>query len=118
MTEYRNKLVCILTAGRQQLLKGSKRVSIPALVPDMPGQQHEITCVSLVILNSHVPKMSPDHHRKTLIVIYDKRKVSRNLHPEADRQLAKDAGIDDVKRILIYRCTGIGTAGENDPASP
>lgn len=106
MTEYRNKLVHTLNTGRKQLSNHSKHVSIPVLVPDMPGQQHEITCVSLVILNAHTPKASPDHHRKKLIVLYNKCKVIHNRHLEADHVLARGAGVDDVTRILFYPCSG------------
>lgn len=106
MTEYRTKLVHMLNTGRSQLPKCSKHISIPTLSPDMPGQQHEITCISLVILNSHIPKTSPDHHRKKLIVVYNKCKVTHNRHPEADHELARGAGIDDVTRIIFYPCSG------------
>lgn len=105
LTEYRNKLVCALNAGRERLPKQSKSVSVPALAPDMPGQQHEITCVSLVILNSHVPKPSPAHHRKKLIVLYNKCKVTHARDPEADDELARGAGVD-VTRMLVYPCSG------------
>lgn len=108
MTEYRNKLVQGLNEGLRQLPKHSKRVRIPTLTPDMPGQQHEITCVSLVILNSHIPKTSREHHRKKLIVLYNKNKVaSSNCSlPEASDEVTRGAGIDDIKRIVIYPCRG------------
>lgn len=32
--------------------------------------------------------------------------MTHNCHPEADHDLARGAGVDDVKRILIYPCTG------------
>ena len=104
MTEYRNKLVCALNTARKQLPTQNKHVSIPTLAPDMPGQQHEITCISLVILRSHVPKTSREHHRKVLIVLYNKCKVTRD--PEADHELATGAGISDVKRISVCPCSG------------
>ncbi|KAI4797389.1 hypothetical protein KUCAC02_025118 [Chaenocephalus aceratus] len=72
----------------------------------MPGEQHEITCVSLVILNSHVPKGSPGDHRKTLIVLYNKCKVRHEPHPEADHELARGAGIDQVSRVQFHPCSG------------
>lgn len=106
MTVYRNKLVHTLDTKMKQLPKQSRHVSIPTLSPDMPGQQHEITCVSLVILNTHIHKTSPDHHRKKLIVLYNKCKVMRTNHPEADQELARGAGVDDVTRISIYPCSG------------
>ena len=105
MTDYRTKLVHALNTGRERLPKqGTPHVSIPALAADMPGQQHEITCVSVVILNSHAPKSSPSHHRKKLIVLYNKRKA-HNRNPEADHEMARGAGIDDPKRILFYPCS-------------
>lgn len=107
MTEYRNKLVRALDAARKQLPEQQRRVLIPALAPNMPGQQHEITCVSLVILNTHAPKTSRDHRRKKLIVLYNNKKVvTGNRHPEADDRLAADGGLDDVTRISFYPCSG------------
>ena len=106
MTEYRAMLVQRLNVGRKQLPKQKKNVTIPTLSPDMPGQQHEITCVSLVILNSHIAKMSADHHRKALIVLYNKCKVTQKHNLEADYELAKGVGIEDVKRISFYPCSG------------
>lgn len=103
---YREKLVASLNTQRKELLKHSRHVSIPTLSPDMPGQQHEITCVSLVILNTHAHKPAKGHHRKKLIVLYNKNKVKEGRNPEQDCQLAKDAGIDDVKRIMFYPCSG------------
>lgn len=106
VTGYREKLVSTLTAQRKELPKHSRYVSIPTLAPDMPGQQHEITCVSLVVLNAHIPKPVNVQHRKKLIVLYNKNKVIEGHHPEPDSQLAKDAGIDDIKRIMFYPCSG------------
>lgn len=106
MTEYRNKLVQALNMGRKELPKQSRHATIPSLAPDMPGQQHEITCVSIVILNSHIPKTSPDHQRKKLIVLYNKCKVKGPQHPQVDHELARGAGIDNPRRILFYPCSG------------
>ncbi|TKS75734.1 DNA polymerase delta catalytic subunit [Collichthys lucidus] len=107
MTEYRNKLVQALNVGKRQLPQYGKGVQIPALAPDMPGQQHEITCISLVILNSHIPKTSHDHHRKNLIVLYNANKAAHDRRsPEKDDKVTEDVGIADVKRIMFYPCQG------------
>lgn len=70
---YRAKQVAILGERKKTLPKGAPSVTIPAPIPDMPGQQHEITCVSVVIMNAHVPKA---HRRKGLIVLYNEAKVA------------------------------------------
>ncbi|KAE8277393.1 hypothetical protein D5F01_LYC24678 [Larimichthys crocea] len=107
MTEYRNKLVQALNMGKRQLPQYGKAVQIPALAPDMPGQQHEITCISLVILNSHIPKTSRDHRRKNLIVLYNANKAAHDRRsPEKDNKVTEDVGIADVKRIMFYPCQG------------
>ncbi|KAJ7984346.1 hypothetical protein DPEC_G00361570 [Dallia pectoralis] len=78
----------------------------PALAPDMPGQQHEITCVSLiVILNSHIPQDLPGHHRKKLIVLYNKCKVSND---PVDHERARAVGIDQCARIIFHPVLGLG----------
>ncbi|KAI4822304.1 hypothetical protein KUCAC02_007858 [Chaenocephalus aceratus] len=105
MTEYRSKLVCTLNAAGWPYPKGASMYRARS-GRDMPGEQHEITCVSLVILNSHVPKGSPGDHRKTLIVLYNKCKVRHEPHPEADHELDRGAGIDQVSRVQFHPCSG------------
>ncbi|KAK2812508.1 hypothetical protein Q5P01_000008 [Channa striata] len=106
MSAYRGRLMKILSEGQKDLCKQSGRVSIPALAGDMPGQEHEITCVSLVIVNSHLPKPGPGRHRKKLIVVYNKRKVNDELHPEVDHELATGSGVESASRIAFYPCSG------------
>lgn len=81
MTKYQTKLVGVLSSGRKQLPKHVKCLSIPSLAPDMSGEQHEITCVSIVILNYHIPKTTAEYHRKRLMVLYNKCKVKDSMHP-------------------------------------
>ncbi|KAK2825775.1 hypothetical protein Q5P01_019989 [Channa striata] len=100
------RLMKILSEGQKDLCKQSGRVSIPALAGDMPGQEQEITCVSLVIVNSHLPKPGPGRHRKELIVVYNKRKVYDELHPEVDHELATGSGVKSACRIAFYPCSG------------
>ncbi|KAK2856673.1 hypothetical protein Q5P01_005408 [Channa striata] len=106
MSAYRGRLMKILSEGQKDLCKQSGRVSIPALAGDMPGQEHKITCVSLVIVNSHLPKPGPGRHRKKLIVVYNKRKVNDELHPEVDHELATGSGVESTSRIAFYLCSG------------
>ncbi|KAK7915607.1 hypothetical protein WMY93_011368 [Mugilogobius chulae] len=108
MTAYRTRLVQALNTGKKKLPKQAKNVTIPSLPPDMPGQQHEITCLSLVIINSHLPKLSRTHHRKKLIVLFNKFKVNsyEKCCTQTDPELAARVGIDDVTRIQIHPCSG------------
>ncbi|KAK2844053.1 hypothetical protein Q5P01_010712 [Channa striata] len=106
MSAYRGRLMKILSEGQKDLCKQSGRVSIPALAGDMLGQEHEITCVSLVIVNSHLPKPGPGRHRKKLIVVYNKRKSNDELHPEVDHELATGSGVESASRIAFYPCSG------------
>lgn len=106
MTVYRKRLNSALNTGLAKLPKQAKKILIPILAPDIQGQQHEVTCISLVIINSHVSKTSATEHRKKLIVLYNKCKVKHGEHPEADKKLASSVGINDVRRIQIYPCVG------------
>lgn len=105
MTTCRNRMLSNLKEQQKQFPKHVKRVSIPSLPSDMPGQQHEITCVSIVVLNSHMPK-AYGGHRKKLLVAYNKEKAALCPHPELDLDIAKTAGIDDVRRVEFHACGG------------
>ncbi|KAK2841804.1 hypothetical protein Q5P01_012004 [Channa striata] len=72
----------------------------------MPEQEHKITCVSLLIINLHLPKPGLGHHRKKLLVVYNKRKVNDELHPEANNALATGSGVKSTSRISFYPCSG------------
>nr|BBA49171.1 DNA polymerase [Oryzias latipes] len=106
LTAYRSKLVKILSDLKKGPLRGACRVSIPALASDMPGQEHEITCVSLVLMNSHLPKPEPGSHRKQLIVVYNKLKVKGQGRPKPDGALVEAVGLESASRILFYPCAG------------
>lgn len=103
LSAYRAKQMAKLGEYKKTIPKGAPSVTIPTLIPDMPGKQHEITCVSIVIMNTHVAKANKDSHRKELIVLYNKAKVDGE-HLTCDRKLARDVGIDDVTRVQIYDC--------------
>ncbi|KAJ8332469.1 hypothetical protein SKAU_G00426420 [Synaphobranchus kaupii] len=93
--------------GRRAKHPGSSLVSIPSLTADISGQQHEITCVSLVLLNSHKDKASePSGHRKELIVLYNSEKVRDGAFPELDEQLTASVGISEARRIKFFPCSG------------
>lgn len=104
LTEYRDKQVATLKEQRKNLPVYVKNVTIPTLAPDMPGQQHEITCISVVIMNTHTVKSQTKPHRKKLLVFFNKSKADDMCYPEADSGLAKGVGIDDVTRIKFYAC--------------
>lgn len=105
MTTCRNRMVSNLKEQQKQFPKHVKCVSIPSLPSDMPGQQHEVTCVSIVVLNSHMPK-AYGGHRKKLLVAYNKEKATLCPHPELDLDIAKTAGIEDVRRVEFHACGG------------
>ena len=100
---YRDRLNITYNEARTKV-KGTKDVSIPNIAIDMPGQQHEITCVSLVMLNTHIPKLNKQHHRKNLFVLYNAKK-SRGPNLEQDTELAQNAGIADPNRIHFHACS-------------
>ena len=81
---------------------GKTKVDIPTLSEDVAGQQHEITCISLVLLHSNRPK-EQGKHRKTLMVFYNNGKVNG---PELNRstEAALNVGIEDPGRINIIKC--------------
>lgn len=106
LTAYRSRLVKILSDLKKGPLKAACRVSIPSLADDMPGKEHEITCVSLVMMNSHLPKPEPGLHRKQLIVVYNTLKVKDRGRPKPDRTLVEAAGLESASRIFFYPCAG------------
>ena len=105
LTARRLYLTNAYAAARTEVAGGIKNVSIPSIAIDMPGQKHEITCVSLVMLNTHIPKLNKQHHRKELFVLYNANK-SGGLTPERDAELAQNAGIADSSRIRFRACSG------------
>ncbi|KAK7878266.1 hypothetical protein WMY93_031085 [Mugilogobius chulae] len=104
LLESRARLVQALDIAKGLTKAVGKKVLIPPLNQDMPGQQHEITCVSLVVLNSHLSRTRG--HRKKLIVLYNGDKVHQDRPAVADKKVTTAVGIEDVERILIYPCSG------------
>lgn len=102
MNACRERLVKVL---REAKANGFSPPTVPALAGDMPGQQHEITCVSLVVLNTHVAKRGPEHHRKRSMVLYNKRKVKEGRFPDIDSELSERVGVDPG-RVAFHPCDG------------
>lgn len=109
LTRWRSAIMDSIKEGHT-MYPQVKRVTIPTLPSDMPGQQHEITSVSIVMMNRHKTKEKDDKGkgvpRKTLFVVYNKFKCQKDDTPINDSEVTTAAGIDKPARIKFHACKG------------